>query len=75
VSDIERVWDRMKVCATECACRGERLTQQRAESLVTHFMRDAHVMPWPPRDVIEFFARELVRMANREAAQTPTIAS
>lgn len=68
MSEIEAVWQRMKVCADECAARGDRLSQSKAESIVHRLMREARVTPWPEPEVMQFFARELILMMQERRA-------
>ena len=68
MSDIQVVWDQMKKFAVDHARRGERFNQRKAEATVVTFMREARVTPWPPPEVIQFFARELVGMIDTHAA-------
>ena len=59
---VENVWEQLKDTAHEYAVRGHLPTPYEAEMVVTELARRAHLSPFPPRDVIEMYARELIEM-------------
>lgn len=68
MTDIDSVWARLKACAADYAARGEDLRRLRAEAIVIRFMQEARIAPWPPPQVVEFFANELLSMVGRARA-------
>lgn len=54
----------MKGKAAEYASAGIVPSQAQAEVLVAYLMQEARVSPKPDREVIEFYARELIALAN-----------
>lgn len=54
----------MKLKAAEYARAGITPTQARAESVISQLMQKEHVAPRPGRDIIEFYARELIALSK-----------
>jgi hypothetical protein len=72
MSAIDVVWTRMKASAPQYAAQDGIVSASRARLLVVQYLREAAVDPWPPADVIEFFANEFVEMieARKELLET-----
>jgi hypothetical protein len=71
MSAIDVVWTRMKASAPQYAAQ-DAISASRARLVVVQYLREAAVDPWPPTDVIEFFANEFVEMieARKELLET-----
>lgn len=76
MSSIELVWERIKFTARERALKNEALNIRQARELVCEYARAARVDPWPPSDVIDFFAAEMIGMVEtaERAAFVPAAA-
>jgi hypothetical protein len=59
----EDLWIRLK--STAQALPASRLDREHAESLVRRIAYQLHMSPAPPREAIEFYARELQQMAGK----------
>jgi hypothetical protein len=59
-TSIERAWASIKRAAVERAASGILLKPREAKAIVTQILIDEHVSPWPPKDVIAFYAAELI---------------
>ncbi len=68
MTDMERVWNRLKSEAAKNADRGYRPALREAIVSVVAICRD-ELPTYPPDEAIEFLASELVRM-SREAYET-----
>jgi hypothetical protein len=64
VTPIEAVWNQIKASAAEHSARGEHLSREQAKVTVSQMLREARVAPWPPPDIIDFYASELVEMVD-----------
>ena len=58
MTEMDRVWTRIKHTAQECAGCNEFLNSQRAESIVSTIMRDEQIRQ-PPREAMDFLTAEL----------------
>lgn len=67
-SSIEVFWSRLKQTAQKYAGEDVRLNEKQARSVIAGLLRDVHVDPRPPEDVLEFYARELVAFIDAEMA-------
>jgi urease gamma subunit len=63
---VESVWSHIKDTARDYVARGVKLNERDAEAIITKFLREARVSPWPSIDVIEFYAQELLNMVDRD---------
>lgn len=66
MSAIERVWARVKVMSQKHATRGARPSERHARAIICQLMREERVAPFPPDDVIDFYAREMLGLIDRE---------
>jgi hypothetical protein len=55
----------MKNVARQSGASGVRLGTLDAEVMVVRFLTEERVDPWPPRDVIDFYAAEMVLEAKK----------
>jgi hypothetical protein len=67
-TSIERAWASMKQAAKERAASRMPLKQREAKAIVTRILNDEHVSPWPERDIIDFYATELIVETAKRAA-------
>jgi hypothetical protein len=67
-TSIERAWASIKQAARERAISRVPLKAREAKAIVTRILNDEHVSPWPDRDVIEFYASELMVETTKRAA-------
>lgn len=64
MTSIEQVWEQLKGIAREYAERGSTPSLREAESVVGRLVRDLRVSPYPPPDVMEMYAHELIAMVD-----------
>jgi hypothetical protein len=58
MSEMERVWTRIKNAAEQFGTAGKRLSQRQAEGIVADIMREEHAER-PPLDALHYLAEEL----------------
>jgi hypothetical protein len=68
-TSIERAWASIKRAAERRGASGALLKPREAEAIVTQILIDECVSPWPPRDVIAFYAAELIVETAKQAAE------
>lgn len=66
MTPIETVWSQLKARAAEYASHGEKPQREHLEATVVALLNQAHVSPWPPQDIISFYANELRRMIEQQ---------
>jgi hypothetical protein len=69
-TSIERAWASIKRTAEKRGASGVLLKPSEAKAIVTKILIDECVSPWPPHDVIAFYAAELIVETAKHAADT-----
>lgn len=64
MTPMDRLWDRLKETAENCAHQGERPTHAQARHIVAELVLEAHVSPKPPNDAIEYLTNELLQLVD-----------
>jgi hypothetical protein len=67
-TSIERAWATIKEVARVRGASRVPIRPREAQAIVTQILIDEHVSPWPPRDVIAFYAAELIVETAKRAA-------
>ncbi|MBV8149504.1 MAG: hypothetical protein JO092_10465 [Candidatus Eremiobacteraeota bacterium] len=67
-TSIERAWASIKRTAQERGASRLLLKPSEAKAIVTQILIDECVSPWPPKDVIAFYAAELILETAKHAA-------
>lgn len=64
LTSVERVWQQMKEKAAEYAREGITPTHTTAKILVSYLMHNEYISPKPDKEVVEFYARELIALSK-----------
>ena len=65
---IQRAWAMIKQVARVRGKSRVPIKPREAQAIVTQILLDERVSPWPPRDVIAFYAAELIVETAKRAA-------
>jgi hypothetical protein len=69
MSEMERVWVRIKSAAEQLGTAGRRLSQRQAEGIVADIMREEHAER-PPLDALQYLAEELRSRTSAHVEET-----
>jgi hypothetical protein len=72
-TSMERAWATIKQVARVRGASRVPIKPREAQAIVTQILIDERVSPWPPRDVIAFYAAELIVEAARRAADAELV--
>jgi hypothetical protein len=69
-TSIERAWASIKRTAEKRGAARALLKPREAKAIVTDILINERVSPWPPQDVIAFYAAELIVETAKHVADS-----